>query len=82
MCAGTVVARQQILKVCLDHYARAQISLQLEQFAAEPVTLTDDRTHEVLHSLPLNRHIVLKTGEGIIPRRQSTALDEEPFGRK
>lgn len=82
MSARAVIARQQFLKVRFDHDARAQVGLKLDKLIAEPVALADDRMHEVLGGLPLNRHIVLKTGEGIVPRRQSTALDEEPLRRQ
>lgn len=82
MCARAVIARQQFLKVRFYHDAGAHVVLKLPDLAAEPVALPDDRMHEVLSGLPLNRHIVLETGEGIVPRRQSTAFDEEPLKRK
>lgn len=69
MRAGAIVTRQQVLQIGLNHYAGTGAHLEFEQLVAEPVTLPDDGVNKVLDGLPLDRHFLLKTGEGVIPRR-------------
>lgn len=69
MRAGAIATRQQILQIGLDHYAGTGAHLEFEQLIAKPVALPDDGVNEVLDGLPFDRHFLLKTGEGVIPRR-------------
>lgn len=69
MRAGAVVTRQQVLQVGLDHYAGTGTRLEFEKLIAKPVALPDDGVNEVLDGLAFDRHFLLKTGEGVIPRR-------------
>lgn len=69
MRAGAIAARQQVLQIGLDHNAGTGTRLEFEQLIAKPVTLPDDGVNEVLDGLAFGSHLLLKTGEGIIPRR-------------
>lgn len=82
MSAGLVCAGQDIVQPDLHYHASAIILGELQEFPAEAIPVTDYCVNEVLGRLPLDRDLMLQTGEGVVPRRQSTALGGEPRGRE
>lgn len=82
MSAGMVCAGQDIVQTGLNHHAGAIILCELQEFPAEAVPVTNDCVDEVLGGLPLDCDLMLQTGEGVVPRRQSTAFGSEPRGRE
>lgn len=69
MRAGAIATRQQVLQIGLDHNAGTGAHLEFEQLIAKPVALPNNGVNEVLDGLAFDSHLLLKTGEGIIPRR-------------
>jgi len=82
MSAGVVRAGQDIVQPGLNHHTGAVVLRKLQEFPAEAVPVANDGVNEVLSGLPLDCHLMLQTGEGVVPRRQSTALGGEPRGRE
>lgn len=82
MSAGMIFACEHIIKISLDYNTGAGIGLQYLEFPAEPVSISNDRMNEVIHSLPLDRHLMLQPGQGIIPGRKSAFREADQAWRK
>ena len=55
MCAGSIVAGQDVGEIPFDDHAGVGIFGELRQFAFEALSIPNDRMNEILESLALHR---------------------------